>query len=92
MLTGTEPSNLMVAKVPSSISTRSCSTALTFSVCAFNTSTVATTFAIALITSSTKNSGIAVKIAGILISPYNLAVSSNIALIVSLSVKFTTTA
>ena len=52
---------------------------------------LATTFAAALITLSTKNSGIALKIFFVLVSPYNLAVSLNIAIMVSLSVKISTT-
>ena len=78
------------ARVPSSRTTNTFAISLISSAYCFNASTVTVTLVTALITLSISNAGIALKMLPVAVSPYNLAVSSNIALIVSLSVKIAT--
>ena len=88
--TGTEPSNLMVLKVPSSISFKVTATALILSSYFSNLAMLTRILAAESIKSSTKKPGIALKISLVKVSPYMLAISSKIILGVSPNVKCVT--
>ena len=78
-------SNLIVDKVPSIISVRSVATALILSLWGSSARMLTAILAVALITSSAINSGIALKILPTIVSPYNAFASANARLIEPLS-------
>ena len=81
------PSKCVLPKVPACINATTSAIALILPACFSNLETLTNTLAIEYTTSSKSNSGIALKISLVKVSPYMLAISSKIILGVSPNVK-----